>query len=90
MRLWPLRNATKWQKLISRECIEVYGQTFVSGHGNLLAISKDLNATEPVVAIDRTTDPFLNSQPSFKWVCATTKRSSETCDLDRVISKASA
>lgn len=89
MTLWPLRNATKWQNLSNRECIKAYGQPFVSGHGSLLAISKDFNATEPVVIIDSTMDRSLNSQPSFEWICATAKRSSETCDIDRVMFKAS-
>lgn len=86
--LQSIRNATNWQRLENKACIEAYGQTFVSAHGDLVAISADLNRTDPAVSV---TDMVSAGGTPYQWICESTQPtgSQQGCDIGLVISKAS-
>jgi len=92
--LQDIRNATNWQRLENKACIEAYGQAFVSAHGDLVAISADLNATNPAVyitSIDTAGAGLSGGGPSYEWICQSTQNtgSQQDCDIGRMISEAS-
>jgi len=86
--LQSIRNASNWQRLENKACIDAYGQEFVSAHGNLLAISADLNASDPAVYIADNSGASVSSP--YTWICWSTQAVGDgKCDLGHVSSKAS-
>jgi len=90
--LQTLQNASAWQRLENKDCITAYGQPFVSAHGDLLAITPDLNSSVPAIRI---TDSGLSvsagsSGAPYDGICATTERpDSPNCDLNRILKQPS-
>ena len=84
-----VRNASNWQKLDNQACIEAYGRPFVSARGDLLAVTADVNSSQPVVFISEqgsgADSNFLQSP--FAWVCGVggPSGSTSTCDVNTVL-----
>lgn len=92
--LQMFRNASSWQRLENDECIKAYGQPYVSAHGDLLAITANLNESDPAVLIANSGFGFSPGQGvAYQWICATANTqntgSVENCNLGPVLSKAS-
>jgi len=90
--LQHIRNAKNWQRLENKACIEAYGQEFVSAYGDLVAISTNLNATNPAVAINKveiTSTGFSGVGTPYEWICWSTQTtgSQQNCDIGRLISQ---
>ena len=89
-----LRNASNWQRLDNEDCIKAYGQSFVSAHADLLAISPDLNASELAVWVS---DSGLDvgpgtSETPYDWICQSevpASGGSVNCNLNQILNAAS-
>ena len=85
------QNTSHWQNLTNKECIQAYGQSFVSARSDVLAITSNLNASDPLwivganisikVAIDNLGQPYW-------WLCSAyqnlTGPDGWGCDLNRL------
>lgn len=83
------QDTSRWQNLTNKECIQAYGQDFISARSDVLAITSDLNASHPLksvsarASIAEATDSlgFRDSSGSqYWWLCSGSNHSS--CDLD--------
>lgn len=61
------RYASNWERLENKACIEAYWQTFMSAHGDLLAVSSNVNATVLVTAIANIY-PAILSDWQDRWI----------------------
>lgn len=81
------KNASRWQNLTNEECIQAYGQSFVSAHGNVLAVTSALNASVPMQVVRSYTDFFIaddnGGQPPYVWMCT----DPQDCDPTAIRSK---
>ena len=85
--LQELRNASSWQRLSNAECISAYGRPFVSSHGDLLAVSPDLNTSDPALYIaDMSTDLAGSNGLPYDWICASV--SSSNCSINTILKTA--
>ena len=65
-----LRNASAWEKLENAQCIKAYGHQIVSVRGDLVAISSAVNASEPLVLIQDTSElDAFSSDVTYDWIC---------------------
>ena len=63
------RNASNWERLENDACIIAYAQTFLSGHGDLLAISSDTDASMLIQTITYAYPEPSNSRiPQYGWI----------------------
>ena len=88
-----LQDVSNWQRLENTECINAYGQPFVSAHGDLLAISSDVNTSEPALWIldaNPVGGTASGDQP-YAWICQTLQDAGkmETCSPNSVLKNAS-
>lgn len=92
-KLQVLRDASRWPRLGNKACIKVYGQLFVSAHGDPLAITSDVNSSQPAVYITGPGPGAGNNYMGspYSWICRTTRTtgSSQSCDTKNVLKNAS-
>lgn len=79
------QNTSNWQKLTNEECIRAYGLSFVSARSNVLAITSNLNASDPL-KFGSSGDRYDNSGPVYRWMCSAYPNLSGTndagCDIN--------
>ena len=81
------QNASKWQNLTNKECMRAYGQSFVSTRSDVLAITSNLNASDPLRPV-ATPDLSSDSDGSmgYPWLCSAypnlTGQHGWGCDID--------
>ena len=77
------------QRLENTQCIQAYGQTFVSSHGNVMAVTSDLNVSQPVfeVAQFAIQGGAGSSGVPYYWICQSTDKShdSSNCNINGVL-----
>ena len=81
--LQRLRNASNWQRLDNRACILAYAQPFVSTRGDLLAITSDLDASEPAIVVTDYDIPLGNVAGNglpYEWICQYSTKDDDVCD----------
>ena len=86
--LQRLRNASNWQKLDNRACIMAYAQPFVSARGDLLAVTLDLNASQPAVVVTDYEIPLGNVAGEglpYEWICQFSTKDDDVCDTDPLL-----
>ncbi len=74
------RDVSSWQNLSNEECIKAYAQNYVQGHGDLLAITTELNATEPMKLVAESLS-FDTSNSQWVWMCGEEPRDCTTSEL---------
>ena len=78
------QSPSLWQNLTSEECIKAYRQPFVSVRSDVLAITPNLNASDPLRYIDASTSP------PYSWLCYAYQNLSDgPCDLDSILAYSS-
>ena len=63
------RDVSSWQNLSNEECIQAYAQNYIQGRGDLLAITSQLNATEPM-EMAAASSSFETSDFQWNWMCS--------------------
>ena len=88
--LQDFRNASSWQRLSNAECISAYGRAFVSAHGDLLAVSPDLDSSEPALYIgDASTNLNGDQGVPYDWICETASPNDQNnCSLGTITKNA--
>ena len=80
------QHAPQWQKLTNKECIQAYGQDFVSGRSDVLAITSNLNASDPVRVVGSGISITSDVGQPYWWLCSAypdlTGPKGLFCDLD--------
>lgn len=85
-----LRNISSWDRLSNEACIQAYSQTYITGRGDVLAITSEtstLNATRPVLQA-RYVGAFSTARTSATdWICSA--YAGLSCDLNSIEAQAS-
>lgn len=85
-------NNSDWQNLTNTECMRAYGQPFVSAHSTVLAITSNLNASEPLISLDDVqVGDWMEGAP-YHWLCSAYPlllHSNGGCDLNILYSYSS-
>ena len=76
------RNISTWQQLDNEACIRAYAQSFVSAHGDLVAITAGVNSSTLVEYLDM---GVQYPGPPYSWIC----QRSVPCEADYMLKHAS-
>ncbi|KAL8916213.1 MAG: hypothetical protein Q9208_008642 [Pyrenodesmia sp. 3 TL-2023] len=92
--LTDVNNASIWQRMNNKDCIQKYGQEFISTRGDFLAVSHALNDSFPIKFVDTAYPKTENGGgPSYHWMCdlypeAKHGINNEQCRLNLLLPKA--
>ena len=67
------QNTSQWKSLTNEECIQAYGQSFVSARSNVLAITSKLNASDPLRVVGANVSIAVATASSgqpYWWLCS--------------------
>ena len=82
-----LQNISTWQQLDNAACIRAYAQPYVSGHGDIVAISSTVNGS----AFIKLSDQEEFGSDSYAWLCSSSMNSAyddKPCDFDHILENA--
>lgn len=66
---WLYRNPSSWQNLTNEECIRAYGRSFVSSHSDVIAVTTELNVTDPLRSIGKFDTIDQREYMAYGWMC---------------------
>lgn len=67
------QNTSHWQNLTNEECMQAYGQSFVSARSDVLAVTSNLNASDPLRIVGTNIsigDAIHNLGQPYWWLCS--------------------
>lgn len=80
------RNASSWEKLDNKACIQAYSNAYVSNRRNLVLVSSEKNDTDSLIT-------YGNAEPGDEgnwWICSETddQRGTATCQPSKLLDTA--